>query len=357
METGGGVSTPRADNRGFHPVLEGHRPYLFVDACMQAWPDADFENAHRHGCSVYGVTAWLPNVSAEDALEGLMYWHLTARKNPNLVIAYSVEDIRNAHAAGKSAFLLAAQDGDFIANKLHRVEAFYRLGLRMMLPAYNASNLICDGCLDKTERGLTNFGRLVVAECNRVGLLLDCTHIGRRSSLDIIEQSDHPTVFSHANPKALFDNPRNIDDEQIQMCAAKGGVIGVVPWGPLAFRKGSSSRPTLSDLVDAIDHIADLTGDSSAIGIGTDFSLGSYPAHPHDPWGQGVHIGSVMADYNRFVPPNAHARERFVAGFSSYPEVLGLADALRGRGYDEAQIRGILGENFVRVFEQVWKPA
>lgn len=343
-------------NRGFHDILDNDHEYIFVDTCMQAWPDADYANAHRHGCTVYGVTAWLPNVSGAEALEGLMYWHLTARRNPNLIVATTVEDIRAAKREGKAAFLLTAQDGDFIANKLHRVEAFYRLGLRVMLPAYNSSNLICDGCLDQTDRGLTNFGKLVVKEANRVGLVLDGTHIGRRSSLEMIELSEAPILFSHCNPNALFENLRNITDEQIKACAAKGGVIGVVPWGPLALREGSTSRPTLNDVLDAVDYITQLTGSIDHVGIGTDFSLGSYPAHPHDPWGQPIDLMPVMEAYNRFSTPDSRSRERFADGFSSYPEILNVIAGLADRGYSNTDIGKVLGENHLRVFEQVWKP-
>ena len=187
------------ENKGFHPFLEGERPYLFIDSCMQGWPDADYANAHRHGVTTYAVTAWRPpNYSLSEALEGLMYWHLVARQNPNLMVVHTVDDIIDAHREGKASFLLATQDGSFIGSALHRIEAFYRLGLRMMIPAYNRTNQLCDGCLDRTNSGLTSFGQLVVDECNRVGLLLDCTHIGERASLDIIERSSKPVVFSHS---------------------------------------------------------------------------------------------------------------------------------------------------------------
>src|SRR5690625_6643513 len=89
--------------------------------------------------------------------------------------------------------------------------------------------------------------------------------------MDMMAASEAPVIFSHSNPTALFESPRNIDDEQIKACAEKGGVIGVVPWGPLVFRTGADNRPTLRDLVDAVDYIADLTGSVQNIGIGTYF--------------------------------------------------------------------------------------
>src|SRR5688500_3286387 len=127
-------------NKGFHPFLERENPYLFVDACMQGWPDADYANAHRHGVTVYGVTAFRPLATLDQALEDLMFWHLVARRHPNTLVVFTVEDIRRARREGKAGFLLASQDGGFVGRQIHRLEAFYRLGLRIMIPAYNFAN-------------------------------------------------------------------------------------------------------------------------------------------------------------------------------------------------------------------------
>lgn len=340
-------------NKGFHPILEDEHPYTFVDLCMQGWPDADYGNAHRHGATAYAVTAFQPHATVESALEGLMFWRLVAQKHPNIIVAARAEDIRRAKAEHKAALVLAAQGGDFIGNKLHRVEAFYRLGLRMMLPAYNTTNLICDGCLDRTDSGLTRFGELVVDECNRVGLLLDCTHVGHRASLEIIERSRYPCVFSHSNPKKVVDNPRNVTDDQIRACAAKGGVIGLAPWGPLVFKRGWTQRPTVDDFMEHIDYVAQLLGSTDNIGIGTDMSLGTYPDHEHDPWGE-PEYPDVATTYGRYVTADVRSPLRAVAGFSNYTEVLNLVDRLLRRGYVERDVHKILGDNALRVFEQVW---
>lgn len=338
---------------GFHSVLERDHPYLFIDSCMQIWPDADFANAHRHGVTAYAVTAWRPRAGLDAALEELMFWHLVARRHPNLLVAFRAEDIRRAKREGKAALVLAAQDGDWIGDRLHRIEAFERLGLRMMLLAYNATNRICDGLLDRTQGGLTRFGRLVVDECNRVGILLDCTHVGKRSSLEIIDRSRHPCVFSHSNPSAIVPNPRNIDDEQIKACAARGGVIGLVSWGPLVMRPNATGRPTLDEFLALVDYAADLTGSADQLGIGTDMSLGTYPDHWHDPWGEADYL-PVTEEYNRKVTPDIRSPQRAVDGFSDYAEIVNVADRLLARGYRDEEVHKILGGNFLRVFEEVW---
>ena len=122
---------------GFHSILERDHPYIFVDSCMQIWPDADFASAHRHGVTAYGVTAFMPHDSFEQAVEQVMFWHLVARRHPNLFVAEAVDDIRQGKQDQRAALLLFAQGGDWIGWKLHRIEAMYRLGLRVMIPAYN----------------------------------------------------------------------------------------------------------------------------------------------------------------------------------------------------------------------------
>ena len=340
-------------NRGFHPILEKDHPYIFIDGCVQIWPDADLPNAHQHGCTSYAVTALRPHTGAEAALKDIMHWHKVARKNPNLRLALTTNDIRDAKRNQQASLLLAAQDGEFIGDDPSRVEAFYKLGLRMLIPAYNRDNLLCGGVLEYTNAGLSALGKSVVAESDRVGMVLDCSHVSKRASLDIIDASANPVVFSHANPKALVDNARNIDDEQIKAVAARGGVIGTVNWGPLIFKKGMTQRPTVHDYLEHIDYLAQLLGSTENIGIGSDFSLGSYPRHNHD--NHGPDYKTVMTDMNKYVTTYWRAPERFAEGFSSYSEIVDVIDLLQERGYSETDVAGILGENFLRVFDTVWK--
>jgi membrane dipeptidase len=339
---------------GFHSVLERDHPYVFVDTTMQIWPDADFENAHRHGVTAYAVTACRPHDGFEDVAGDLMEWHRLAREHRNLLVSETVEDVRRAKREGRAALILAAQGGDFIGRHLYRVEAAWRLGLRQLLLAYNATNQLADGCLDRTEGGLSKLGERVVEEANRVGILLDATHTGKRSTLELIDKSRSPVVFSHSNPSAIAPSPRNIDDEQIRACARRGGVICLAPWGPLVMRPGTSHQPTVLEFIDMIDHIANVTGSSDAIGIGTDMSLGSYPLREDDPWGA-PDYGKPFAEYGEKITADPRSPRRSLDGFSDYAEVEGFAETLQKRGYSSEDVGKILGENYLRVAAEAWR--
>ncbi len=338
---------------GQHTVLSQDHPYIYIDPCMQIWPDADLAVAHRHGVTAYGVTAWDPQVDAQTALEGLMYWHWAVRGHPNLLLIETADDIRRAKRDGKAGLLLAAQGGDWIGRELHRVEAFKQLGLRLMLLAYNASNQLCDGCLDRTDGGLTRLGQLVVDECNRVGVVLDCSHTGKRATLEIIDHSKHPCIFSHSNPNTIAPNPRNIDDEQIKACVARGGVVSLVSWGPLVMRPNTTHRPTLDEFIELIDYVAQMAGNTDHIGISTDMSLGTYPDHESDPWGS-PEFPNITERYDRYVSDDIRSPLRNVEGFSDFAEIAAVAERLIAKGYSDQDVQQMLGENLLRVFEEVW---
>ena len=356
-ETRSGSSSPSQQSErlpGRHSVLDSDHPYIFVDTCMQIWPDAQLDVAHRHGVSAYGVTAWSPPADVTTALEGIMYWHWVAREHPNLVVIETTDDIRQAKRDGKAGLLLAAQDGVWISNELHRVQAFQKAGLRIMLLAYNANNQLCDGCLDRTNGGLSRVGELVVDECNKVGIVLDCTHTGKRATLEILERSEKPCIYTHSNPSALSPNPRNIDDEQIRACTSRGGVVGLVSWGPLVMRPGTTHWPTLDEFIEMIDHVVQMTGNTDHVGIGTDMSLGTYPDHGSDPWGH-PEIPNITEQYDRHVTDDIRSHMRNVNGFSDYAEIVTVTERLLERGYSDNDVHKIVGENFLRVFDQVWQ--
>jgi membrane dipeptidase len=161
-------------------------------------------------------------------------------------------------------------------------------------------------------------------------------------------------VFSHSNPGALVPNPRNIDDEQIRACIGRGGIIGLVAWGPLVKKPDASAWPALDEFIDLVDYVVQMSGTARQVGIGTDMSLGTYPEHRQDPWGEPSYP-EVSGEYGRLITPDIRSPKRSLNGFSDYAEIVNVAERLLARGYRDDDVHAILGGNYLRIFDQVWR--
>jgi len=339
-----------------HPLQKGHHtpattPYIFVDSCVQIWDDTDYGDLNKYSATAYCITTFRPHDDAANALDAIADWYRIERNYPSVRIARTAQDIVEAKANDQTAIIINSQGGDFLGSHIARLDVSHAMGLRMMLPAYNNRNAICDGCLEPEDAGLSRMGREWVEACNRLGIVMDMTHVGERATLQVMELTKHPVVFSHSNPKGLVDNARNISDEQIKACAATGGVVAPTNWGPLNLRAGSTKRPTVDDYLDAVDYVVDLVG-IDHVGIGTDMSHGTYPD------GDKIRglpskrsVGGAYADHIEKAP---RSRLRYVEGFDDYGQLPGVIEKMKGRGYSEEDVAKVLGGNYLRVFREVW---
>jgi membrane dipeptidase len=141
------------------------------------------------------------------------------------------DEIEAAKRDGMLAVSFNLQGTNALAGDLAMVEVFYKLGIRHMLLAYNKRNLVGDGCHERTDGGLSLFGIELVQEMDKVGMIVDCSHTSYHTSMEAIEASANPVIFSHSNPRALWEHDRNIRDDQAKACAASGGLVGVVGVG------------------------------------------------------------------------------------------------------------------------------
>ncbi len=187
---------------------------------------------------------------------------------PEVQIISSVIEIDDAYKNQKMAVTFDIEGMNALNGRLDLVEFYYDLGVRHMLFAYNRNNLAGSGCHDE-DIGLTTFGRQVVEEMNRVGMVIDCSHSGLRTTMDAMEYSSDPVIFSHSNPRALAEHERNVTDEQILACAETGGVIGVN--GVNLFLGEKDASP--AEVARHAAYIADLTGQEN-VGISLDYSPG-----------------------------------------------------------------------------------
>ncbi|HKF72723.1 MAG TPA: membrane dipeptidase [Stellaceae bacterium] len=278
----------------------------------------------------YDVVHWTKTLEATSQYR---HW---IRTHPELFVQVErVADVHRARKEGKLAVTFDLEGMNALNGDIGMVDLYYRLGVRQMLFAYNRNNLAGGGCHDENV-GLTDFGRDVIREMNRVGMVVDCSHCSYRTSMEAIEASELPVIFSHANARKLCDHERNIWDDQIKACAATGGVVGITGVGIFLGPKG----PTVEHLVEHIDHMVELVGPEH-VGFGMDSVL-----HVHKP-------NQLFTRSREYWPERQYPDSG--TGYVPPEEVPRLTQALLDRGYGEQDVRGILGGNFLRVAETVWK--
>jgi membrane dipeptidase len=257
------------------------------------------------------------------------YRHWLAQRPERFVLVETASDVLRAKHEGKLAVGFDLEGAVSLGGQLSMLALYHRLGVRQMHFVYNLNNEAGGGCHDQ-DTGLTPYGRDLVREANRLGILLDLSHVGYQTSLDICASSTAPVVFSHSNPKAMVDHPRNITDDQMRACVATGGVVAVNGLG----RFLGDPAATADSFVKAIDMTVERVGVEN-VAIGLDYT-----------WAPG---GSQRAP--TFWPPQHYSGKYAYLGPHQLPETVDLLLAL---GYSEVDLRRILGENFFRVAARVW---
>jgi len=277
--------------------------------------------------------------SAGDTLKLLARERARVKANPESYRLVEVaDDIRQSKQDGTLAVSFHFQGTNPLEGSLEMIAAYYELGVRHMALAYNTRNRVGDGCFEPTDGGLSIFGRRVVREMNRVGMLVDGSHTGRRTSHEAMELSDSPFIFSHANPAGVFDHVRNINDDQIRHCAESGGVVGIMG---ISAMLGPENLATIELMVRHIDYVVQLVG-IDHVGLSLDFV---YDTEATYWWALAEAGGELPAKGNYRVDMPLVQPE-------DYPRITA---ALLLKGYAPDDIRKILGGNWFRVASQVWK--
>jgi membrane dipeptidase len=242
------------------------------------------------------------------------------------------EDLPTAPTPETVHFVLSFEGGRPLEGRIENLRNFYCLGLRAMQITWNLRNELGDGVKEEqTGGGLSLFGRAVVKEMERLGIVIDLAHISRAGWFDVLDVASGPVCCSHSNCKKLHHHFRTIDDEQIKALAQTGGVLGVNAIATMV-----ATEPTLDKLVDHISHIADLVG-VDHVGLGLDFVKDDGPLYLED------EIFSV--GQNKLIPE-----------FENEDDMINITECLVRRGFKEDEIVKILGGNFLRVLKQVLKP-
>ncbi|MGE4080198.1 MAG: dipeptidase [Reyranella sp.] len=325
-----------------------HESAIVIDAVCPLLMDPRHVDLYRRG----GATAVAPTVggseNAETALRAIGRWIKLIRNAGDLALVRRAADIEAAKRDRRLGIILHFQGADPIEDDVDLIDAYKSLGVGMIQLTYNVRNRVGDGCEEPGDAGLSRFGRDVVKRLNEARIVVDCSHTGLRTTMDAIEASQRPTVFSHAGAFSVHPSPRNITDEQIRAVAATGGLVGAV--GFPAFVAGGH-RPTLDQFIAHIDHMVSLAGiDHVALGI--DYFTGQHPIASDE---------AAAALYKRLVdggrwspksypPPPYH----FPAGIETPEGLPNLTRRLLERGYAADDVLKIMGGNWVRVFREVW---
>lgn len=313
-------------------------------------PDAGFSDVTEAGITIVGPT--LGDVEPESAFQSTIEElgktiELISRYPNRMMLIRNFTDIAKAKQENKLGILANVQNSACIARDLKKLDLFYSLGLRQVQLTFNWRNWVGDGCTERTQAGLSYFGVDIVKRMNELGMIVDVGHTGYQSTLDAVEVSEKPIVYSHTNCKALCDHPRNKTDDQIKALALKGGVIGLSCFNWFVSDK---PRSTLNDLLNHFDHVAALVG-TDHIGIGSDFGIAGWPGRePDAEWESHRKIYSERewkTIKGRFPP--------YIDEVNNPRRYHTIAEGLQKRGWKLEDIAKILGLNFVRVYKAVLK--
>lgn len=327
-------------------VAELHEEALVWDshACLPLHPDADVDALERHranGVNFVSINVGMDMNPLPQIMAVVASFRAQLQANPKrFVAALDTDDVLRAKAEGKLAVAFDLEGGVPLGGRPEMVQLFYDLGVRQIHLAYNRNNSIGGGCYDQ-DIPLSLLGRRIVRAINEAGMLMDCSHTGYRTSLDIMAVSEAPVIYSHANPLALADNGRNIKDEQIDACVATGGVVCVNGIGRFL---GDPEAGTAA-ILRHIDYLVQRIGaDHVGLGLDYEYDLGLDQDPP----------GFDRAYW--FPPAHGYGKDgprSKIATPEQFPEI--TAGLLR-MGYAEADARKILGENMLAVAKRVWRP-
>ena len=302
-----------------------------------------------------GVTAMAVSVPRTwDDFDVAVQWteqfYQVAARDPRLHIVETTADIRRIKAAGDAGIIIWAQGPRAIGDRLIRLETMARLGYRAMQVTYSGRNYAGDGCNEPANTGLSVFGHELVEAMNHYGIVVDVSHAGHRTALEAARASKKPAIASHSNPYSLYPNPRNIPDEVIDAIADGGGVIGLTACVPFCWNGDPTHKPTIDDMLAAIDYIVKRVGvDHAGIGSDTIATEGAYPQWLTDELRR--RYKNISTAWDRAFGPVPPKRP---IGFRDLCDLPYITEGLLQRGYSNEHVTKILGGNFMRVYEAVW---
>lgn len=299
--------------------------------------------AGKLGCITVTVGFW---EDATESMDKLVKWRDMAEDNSDLVeIAFTVADVRRIAESGRTAIVLGFQNVSFLQGRLGYVELFARMGTRVGQLTYNIQSDIGGSCYEPTDSGLSRYGRNVVKEMNRCGMVVDLSHVGNRTTLDAIAVSEVPVAVTHANPFSLSQHPRNKPDVVIDALKDTGGMLGLT-----VYRNLIGEYTTATKWSEMVAWTVDRMG-IDLVGVGTDFDQTGGQDYlewmRQGRWAREIQYGAGSKE---------HAGPSPKLDWISSPAQFGnIEAALRDRGFHDDEVQKVMGENWLRYYDTVFR--
>jgi membrane dipeptidase len=309
------------------------------------------EHARASGITGVNLTVGVVGATAprpfEETVARIAAWEREMDRHPDVLRRVrGVADLDRAKADGCLGVIYGFQDAVPLEGRLERLDLFHGLGVRIVQLTYNDRNRLGDGCLEPADAGLSRLGHAAVARMHELGILVDLSHCGARTTMDAIRASSRPVAVTHSGCAAVFAHPRNKDDATLRLLAERGGVVGIYLMPFL----NAAGAPTAADVVRHVEHALDVCGEDH-VGIGTD---------------QGITPLVVDDDFRRQFDAVATRRRAmgiaapredtppYVPELNTPRRLERIADRLLARGHGEGVVRKVVGGNFRRLFGEVW---
>lgn len=324
-------------------------PTLIIDNLQYAnWSKKVFRQMQEGGVSAVHVTIAY-HEQFRETVANIEQWNRWFERFPDLIFqGFRARDVHKARQEGRTAIFFGFQNPSPMEDDLGLIEVLHRLGGRFMQLSYNNQSLLATGCYEAEDPGITRFGKQAIAEMNRVGMVIDMSHSAQRSTLEAIELSSRPIAITHANPHVWHPALRNKSHAVLDALTRNGGMLGFSLY-PHHLRGGSEC--TLQSFCQAIADAAQSYG-AQNLGIGSDLCQDQPDTvvewMRNGRWSKDTDYGEGSAA-NAGFPPQP-------AWFVDNRDFGNLAEGLRKVGFDEGEVEGIMGNNWLRFYEESFQP-
>jgi len=343
-------------------ALALHRASIVIDASIVPFihyvgEDIWIDDVLRGGVTATNATVCMQRTLSEAMRELSEYHDWIEKHGEKALLVRKASDIERAKREGKHGVIFGPQNSSFLEGNTRFLDVAWDWGVRIIQISYSDRNEAADGCSERTDAGLSNFGVALIEAMNRRGVLIDLSHVGDRSTMEAIELSKDPVAFTHVCPRTTtpmelspyatwaggesfleFARRRGRTDEALQACAEKGGVIGITPF----FAKKAGPTTLTDDTLDQIDYAVDLVG-VDHIGFGSDLDFRN-----------SVTRAAYIHKYPDRIDWTYHTPMPKEWSYGWLEHMPNFTKGLVARGYSDAEVKKILGLNFLNLFRRVW---